>query len=336
MFQFEDISFIYYLLGLPLVALLLYGVHLRRGALLSKLGDAEVVERLMPDYSKVKWWVRFGLLLGSLAFLVFAGSNPQWGTKKEKAKALSADIFIALDISQSMMAEDISPSRLERAKRWTEKLVENLKGDRLGLIYFAGDAYLQSPLTTDYAAIELFVRSANTDLAGTQGTAIDEAISLATKAYEDDVAHQRALIIISDGEDHDQEAVQLAREKADGGLLIYTVGVGTEAGSFVPYMNRGVEQFKKDSEGKPVQSKLNIPYLQDIANAGSGEFYLVNQGQEAIDDLKTRLARMQRREVEQNSFSEYNSYFQYFLLIGLLLCFLEWIIPETKKWYSLR
>ena len=180
---------------------------------------------------------------------MFAASNPQWGTKKDKVKAQSADIFIAFDISQSMMAQDISPSRLERAKRFTEKLIRSLKGDRVGLIYFAGDAYLQMPLTNDYAAAELFIKSANPNLAGTQGTAIDEAIDLAVRAYEEDVKHQRALIIISDGEDHDEDAISMAKEGADAGLVIYTIGVGTETGAYIPFMNRGRTEFKKDDEG---------------------------------------------------------------------------------------
>ncbi len=336
MFRFEEISYLLYLAAVPAVAILLYLVYARRSALLGRLGDSELIERLLPEYSTKKWWLKYGLILVSLLFLIFSAANPQWGTKKEKVKAQSADIFIALDISQSMMAKDISPSRLERAKRWTEKLVDNLKGDRLGLIYFAGDAYLQSPLTSDYAAIEVFVGSANTNLAGTQGTAIDEAIQLAGNAYEDGVQHQRALIIISDGEDHDQLAIDAANAAASNGMIIYTVGVGTEQGAYVPFVNRGIEEFKKDKEGAPVQSRLNIGYLQEVAKAGKGEFYLVNQGQDAIDDMKMKLLRLQRREVEQRSFSEYNSYFQYFLLFGLLLCFLEWITPQTKKWYKLK
>ena len=324
-------------LGLvPVVAVVLLLAYKRRSQLLAKVGDLPLVERLIPEYSSRRWWYKFVLIVLSLAFLIFSATNPQWGTKKEKIKAQSADIYIALDISQSMMAKDISPSRLERAKRWTEKLVENLKGDRIGLIYFAGDAYLQSPLTSDYATVEVFVRSANTNLAGTQGTAIDEAINLAVKAYEDDVQHQRALVIISDGEDHSEAAVAAATAARDMGLSIYTVGAGTEQGSYVPFVNRGVEQFKKDSEGAPVMSRLNVNYLQEVAKAGSGEFYLLNQGQDAIDDIKSKLARLQRREVEQRSFSEYNSYFQYFLLVGLLLCFIEWIMPNTKRWYSLK
>lgn len=333
MFRFEDISYLTYLGILPIVVFLFYLVIASRGKLLSKLGDEVLIGQLLPNFSSKKMSFKYGLIICSLAFLIFSAANPQWGTKKEKVKAQSADIYIAMDISQSMMAKDISPSRLERIKRWTEKLVDNLKGDRIGLIYFAGDAYLQSPLTSDYAAIKVFVNSANTNLAGTQGTAIDEAIILAGKAYEEDAPSQKALIIISDGEDHEQKAIEAAKSAAAKGLIIYTVGAGTEAGAFVPFINHGMEQYKKDKEGKPVKSAINISYLQDLASAGQGGFYLVNQGQEAIDDIKDKLNRLERREIEQKSFSEYNSYYQYFLFFGLLFCFIEWIIPQTKSWY---
>jgi Ca-activated chloride channel family protein len=330
-FRFEDISFLFWLGIIPCLIGFLYIIYVWRKKRIAKVGNPELVSRLMPDSSMKRVWLKHILLLLGFTFVLVGASNPQWGTKKEKVKTQSADIFIAFDISQSMMAQDISPSRLERAKRFTEKLIQNLRGDRVGLIYFAGDAYLQMPLTNDYAAAELFVKSANPNLAGTQGTAIDEAIDLAMRAYEEDVKHQRALIIISDGEDHDESAIAKAKEGADAGLVIYTVGAGTETGAYIPFMNRGRAEYKKDEEGAPVMSRLNIPNLQEIARNGGGEFYLVNQGMDAINDLKDRLSRLQKREVEQKSFSEYNSYFQWFLGIGFLLLLLEWILPNGLR-----
>jgi len=330
-FRFEEISFLYWLIAIPVLLGLFYLLIQYRNRRVGKIGEANLIQRLMPGSSLKRRWIKNILLLSGLGLLLFSASNPQWGTKKEKTKVESADIFIAFDISQSMMAQDISPSRLERAKRFTEKMLRSFRGDRIGLIYFAGDAYLQMPLTNDYAAAELFIKSANPNLAGTQGTAIDEAIDLALKAYEDDVQHQRALIIISDGEDHEGRAVAKAKEGADGGLVIYTIGVGTENGAFVPYLNRGRAEYKKDDAGSPVTSKLNIESLQEIARNGGGEFYLVNQGEEAIADLKSRMDRLQRREVEQKSFSEYNSYFQWFLGIGLFLLLLDWVLPNGRK-----
>lgn len=331
MFRFEDISYLYLIALVPVMLGLLYLAHLWRAKRIGAIGQRDLVKRLMPDASVRRIWIKNALILTGLLLLFVAAANPQWGTKKEKSKVESADIFIAFDISQSMMAQDISPSRLERAKRFTEKLIRSVKGDRIGLIYFAGDAYLQMPLTNDYAAAELFIKSANPGLAGTQGTAIDEAIDLAMRAYQEEVRHQRALIIITDGEDHDGEALALAKEGAEDGLVIYTVGVGTEAGSYVPFLNRGVAEYKKDEDGNPVMSQLNVANLQEIARAGGGEFYLVNDGQDAIDDLTSRLDRLQKREVEQKSFSEYNSYFQWFLGIGFLLFLLDWILPAGLR-----
>lgn len=331
MFRFEEISFLFWIGLIPICFGLMFLVYLWRGKRIGAIGEENLVSRLMPEGSTTRLWLKNGLVLTGLLLLFVAAANPQWGTKKEKMKVQSADIFIAFDISQSMMTQDISPSRLERAKRFTEKMIRNLKGDRIGLIYFAGDAYLQMPLTNDYAAAEIFIKSANPNLAGTQGTAIDEAIDLAMKAYEEEVRHQRALIIITDGEDHEGLAMAKAKEGADDGLVIYTIGVGTENGAYVPYVDRGRAEYKKDEEGNPVVSKLNVPNLQDIARAGGGEFYLVNQGEDAISDLKSRLDRLQKREVEQKSFSEYNSYFQWFLGIAFILFLLDWMLPNGLK-----
>ncbi len=334
MFRFEDISYIYWLPLILVLVVFVYLIYMWRAKKKALFGDKDLLKRLMPDSNNLRFWIKNVLVLLGFMFLIIAAANPQWGTKKESVKTQSADIFIAFDISQSMMAQDISPSRIERAKRFVEKLIQNLKGDRVGLIFFAGDAYLQMPLTNDYAAALVSIKSANPNMAGTQGTAIDEAINMAMKAYEEDVKHQRALIIISDGEDHDQDAIDKAKSGAENGLVIYTVGVGTEKGGYVPYVNRGRSEFKKDETGAPVTSKLNIPNLQEIARVGGGEIYLVNQGEDAIINLRSKMDRLQKREIEQKSFSEHNSYFQWFILIGLLAFLIDWIMPNgLRKWF---
>lgn len=331
MFRFEHITCLYALPLVLLVAVLAYLFYQRKNVQLSKIGALHMMDRLMPDRSTRKEWTKYVLWMVGLTFLIIACSNPQWGTKKEKVKATAADIYIALDISRSMDAQDISPSRLERAKKFVEELIQTLRGDRIGLISFAGSAYLQIPLTSDYAAVQLYTNAANTDQAGTQGTAISEAINLANKAFEEDTPHQRALIIISDGEDHDSEAIAKASDARDQGLVTFTVGVGTTEGGMVPIIERGRETYKKYENGTPVQSKLNIELMQELASAGGGSFYLVNQGSEAIADLKSRLERIQKREVEQKSFTEYNSYFQYFLIIGILCLLLDLYIDQRKS-----
>ena len=335
MFRFEHIACLYFLPVVLLLGVLLYILAKRKKSQLAEIGDPELLDRLMVDRSTRKEWIKYGLWLLGLTMLILACSNPQWGTKKEKVKATAADIYIALDISRSMDAKDISPSRLERAKKFVEELIQNLKGDRIGLISFAGSAYLQIPLTTDYAAVQLYANAANTNQAGTQGTAIEEAILLANKAFEEGVRHQRALIVISDGEDHDADAVSAAKEARSEGLVTFAVGVGTTEGSMIPIINRGREEYKTDDEGIPVISKLNMNLMQDLASAGGGNFYLVNQGSDAVKDLKARLDRLQKRDIESKSFTEYNSYYQYFLFLGLLCLIIEQLLTQRKSsWWA--
>lgn len=297
----------------------------------SRLSESTLFDQLAPGFSWPRKYLKFALLLLSLAFLFVAWANPQWGNRKEKVTAKSSDIFVALDISQSMMAEDISPNRLERAKRLAINIVSGLKGNRIGLILFAGNAYLQMPLSSDLAAAQIFIQSANTNQAGTQGTAITEAIDLAQRAFEDDVDYQRALIVITDGENHDDVAIAKAKEARGNGLVIFTVGVGTEEGGYVPYEERGREQFKKDKDGVIVKSQLNLDLLRDLADAGSGKYFLIQQGEKIITELKSEIERIEKQEVEQRSFSEYASYFQYFLGFGLLLMLIEYLINNNSS-----
>jgi len=331
MFQFENISGMYSLALVPLVLLVLY-VSLRiKEKNLKTLMDLGMFSRLMPEWSKLYEWLKILFFCLSLAFLAIAWANPQWGTKRQKVKAKSSDVIIALDISQSMMAEDISPNRLERAKRMAVDLVRSLKGNRIGLIYFAGSAYLQMPLSNDFAAAELFIKSANTNQAGTQGTAIADAIDLGVSAFNEGEKSQKAMIIISDGENHDLEAIEAARTAQENGTFIYTIGVGTEAGDVVPVMNRGRKEYKVDKSGVPVKSRLNIAIMQDIAEAGQGETYLLNEGDELIADIKSELQKLEKKEVEQRSFSDFESYFQYFLFFGILFLVIEFLLSNKKR-----
>ena len=242
---------------------------------------------------------------------------------------MSSDIFIALDISQSMMVQDIPPNRLERAKKLAENLILDLKGNRIGLIFFAGEAFIQMPLTTDYAAALMFLKTADPKQIEAQGTAIVEAIDIADRSFMEDRDHQRAMIIISDGEDHDGEAIKRASDAADDGMTIFTCGVGTSEGDFMPYTNRmGVETYKTDENGNYIKSRVNIELMDAVASAGKGKYYSAVSGESSIDDLVFTLERMEKREMEQRSFTAYESYFQYFLLIAILLLVVELSLPE--------
>ncbi|MEL6389885.1 MAG: VWA domain-containing protein [Bacteroidota bacterium] len=331
MFRFEEPFYLAFLWVIPILGLL-YWVALRwRSRQLKKLGSETLLNRLFEGYSAYRSHVRLILISAVLLALIFAWANPQWGNKKEKVQAQSSDVFVALDISQSMMAEDISPNRLERAKRLTQNLIRALRGNRIGLIYFAGNAYLQMPLSNDYSAAQLFVSTANTRQASTQGTAISEAIDLAQRAYQDDKPNQRALIIITDGEDHDSDAIAKAKEASADGLSIFSIGVGTTDGAFIPFQSGGGEQYKRDAEGNPVKSSLNADLINDLADEGRGDSYLIGEGNTIITGIKRAVDQLEKRDVEQLAFTDYASYFQYFIAVALLLLVLDTLIPEGQK-----
>ncbi|MBT8219677.1 MAG: VWA domain-containing protein [Bacteroidia bacterium] len=331
MFRFENEYFLYALFMVPLLLALFGGVMWWRKRKLKQLGNLKLLDRLTPQYSRYKHWTKSILILLSLGFLIIGWANPQWGTKKEKVKRKSIDVFLAMDISNSMLAEDIAPSRMERTRNFTVKLIDQLKGERIGLILFAGNAYLQMPLTTDYAAAELFVRSANPSQAPAQGTAISEAIDLAEQSFSEDNKQHKVLIVLSDGENHDEEALERAQSAAANGLLIFAIGVGTPNGGYIPQAIGGRRDFKRDSEGAPIMTRLNEQMLADLASAGNGSYFNLAEGEKIVDALKTSLDRVEKRELEQRSFSEFESYFQYFIGIGLLLLIVEFLIPYTRS-----
>ncbi len=331
MFRFEHSYFLYAFAALPVMLgfFLLFLKWQKRAT--ARLGDTSLLKALMPDASKYRQGVKFGILLLALAFLIVGWANPQWGSKREKVNRKSVDVLIALDISTSMYAQDIPPNRLERAKRFAEGLVDKLKGERIGIILFAGAAYLQMPVTTDYAAAKLFLRSANPDLAGTQGTVIGDAIELAHRSFADEEKSHKALIIITDGEDHDGKALEQAESARDDGIFLFTVGVGTSSGSFIPISMHGREDYKRDNTGQPVRSQLNEEMLSEIAAKGDGFYFHINDGDATVSTaLQTRIDQMEKRELEVRSFTEYNSYFQYFIGAGLLLLLLEFLISYRR------
>ena len=312
--------------GVPALIILVYGYWQYRKKQVKTLGQLRILEKIAPGIGSRKNVLKNITPVFIIALLILAYANPQWGNKKEKVKIQSSDVFIALDISQSMMAEDVSPNRLERAKRLGQNLIQALKGNRIGLIYFAGNAYLQMPLSSDYSAALMFLSSANTNQAGTQGTAISEAIQLALRAFENDKATQRAMIIITDGETHDQESIAQAREAREMGLKIFTIGIGTEEGAFVPYGHQGRELYKRDENGNPVTSVLNTSLVKDLAEAGGGKSFLIGQGNQIISGLKRDIALLEKEEIEQRAFSDYASYFQYFLFLGILVLLVHFFL----------
>lgn len=336
MFRFEHVDHLYALGVLPVLILFFVLTWYARRRAIQRFGDTAIMQKLTPQLSKYKHSLKFILLLFALSALIIGWANPQWGMKKEKVKRKSSDIFIALDISHSMLAEDIPPSRIDRARKFAQDLIKQFRGDRIGTIIFAGNAYLQMPLTTDYAAAELFLKSANPDLAPTQGTAISDAIDLAERSFAEDNKHHKALVIITDGENHDEEAVQRAREASDNGLLIFTIGVGSTEGGYIPINVGGRFDYKRDQTGNPITTALNPELINQLAEAGNGAAFSLNDNTETVvEQLRERIDKIEKRELEQRSFTNYASYFQSFIGLGLLLIIIEFFLTYRKnRWLA--
>ena len=331
MFRFEHLNHFYALALIPILTVFFIFMRRKRLKALLRFGEARLVKRLMPKVSNIKHPLKFGILMLAFALLVVAWANPQLGSKREKAKRKASDVIIALDISNSMVSDDVKPSRLEFARAFTLDLVQALKGERIGSIVFAGNAYLQMPLTTDYAAAAMFLKSSNPNQAPTQGTAISEAVDVAEKAFGEGAKSNKVLIIISDGEDHDSEAIDRARTAKDNGLVIFTVGVGTPEGGFMPIDFGGTTDYKRDDKGQPIRTTLNEQMMKDIARAGNGEYFNIATTNGVIEAMQNRIDKVEKKEMESRSFSEYESYFQYFVLFALLILLLEFVMTYKKS-----
>lgn len=329
MFRYEHPEYLWLLAAVPVLALLVMAYWFWRKNALTRLGN---VERVMPGFSKTKFWLKNGLLAIGLALLAIAWANPQLGAKKQTVTQESSDVFVALDISQSMLCQDVAPSRLELAKAFAQKLVQTLEGERIGLIFFAGNAYLQMPLSTDYSFIIQSIQSATPDLITEQGTAIPSAIELARQSFGYEPGGGRAIIIITDGEDHDEGAVDKAEKAFDDGIVIYTVGAGTLGGGPIPVGDTDVSQYKRDNDGEIVRTRLNENLLRQIALAGGGgQVFNVSQGDAAISALRREVDNLQKRELEVRSYAEFESWYQWFLLPALLLFLQEVLISFRKR-----
>ena len=304
-----------------------------RAKQLAALGKPKTVQQLMPGLSPGRFKLKAALLLFALACLAIAWANPQWGSRKVQRQGKSADLFIALDISRSMLAEDVQPNRLQRAKKFAERLIENLAGDRIGLIVFAGGAFVQMPLSTDYDLAQLLLNTANPDMTDRQGTAIADAIQIALESYDPEDEDARALVIISDGETHDEETLKMARKAAKEGLVIVAVGVGTTKGSRIPLEGtRGRKVYLTDKNGQPVITKLEEKKLRKMAETAKGAFFLLSGNtDEVAQKTAEKLRKLERKVSEQRSYTERKSYFHVFVLLACLSLLMHSLLPWQKK-----
>jgi Ca-activated chloride channel family protein len=335
MFHFENTTYFYLLLLVPVAIGLFVGALWQTRQLRAHFGDLLGLERLAPDISTYKRPFKFGLLLLAFVFLVLAMANPRMGNTTQSVEREGIDVYIALDISRSMWARDVKPDRMERARQFAQKLVNELRGDRVGLIVFAGYPYLQMPLTTDYAAATSFIQIASPKLDVSQGTAIELAINQVLDiSAKENQEKQRAIIIITDGENHETQAPQAAQTAKEQGVTTFVVGIGTEAGAPIPLQDSRYAQFQRDEQNNIVQSKMNTPLLQQIAQKGGGKFYKANQKSDlVIARLVKELSKLERSSFEQQEFDVYETYYQYFVAVALLLLILEFTISYRKsKW----
>ena len=334
MYQIEEISWLW--LGIiPLLVMLLFiGDRIWKSNIQDNFLSKNALMRLSPNISSFKPYLRIFTILFCLIFLVLAMINPQMGTKMETFKRFGVDIVFAVDVSRSMLAEDIVPNRLEKSKQLVNQIINTLNGDRIGIVAYAGKAFPQLPITTDYSSGKMFLQSMNTDMISSQGTAIDEAIQLATNYYDDESKIERILIIISDGEDHNDVSVDMAKIASEKGIIIYTIGVGKEKGAPIPIKKNGlIQSYKKDNKGEVVITKLNRQVLVDIANQTGGEFIDGTETKFVVNRIGEILKETEKKEFESKKFSEYKDQFQWFLAIGLLLLFIEIFLFDSKTFW---
>ena len=331
MYLFEEKIYLWLLCIIPVLVLLFVLLSYWRYRAQRKYAEKNMLSHLIPDRSWFKPILKLVTVSVGILFLVIALVNLKAGTKIETVKREGVDIVFAVDISKSMLAEDIAPSRLEKAQQLVTQIINNLASDRIGLIAYAGSAVPQLPITTDYSSAKMFLQSMNTDLVSSQGTAISEAIQLAESYYTEDSEASKVLVIISDGEDHEGESMDYAEAAAEKGIRIITIGVGTQKGGTIPIKRNGiVREFKKDNDGKTVITKLNSETLEEIASTGNGTYIDGTITASVIEQLKEELAGIDKIEFESQQYADFESQFQWFLGLGLFFLFLDLFYLEKK------
>ncbi len=332
-FRFEHIIFLWSLLALiPLMIIVFIFIQRWKNKRLKQLTNQQVIKRLMPNVSFTLPIVKFIVLSFAFVFLLLGLANLQYGTTMEEAKKEGVDLMIALDVSNSMLAEDLSPNRLDRAKRAIYQLIEKLQNDRLGIIVFAGESYVQLPITTDYSSAKLFLETIGTDIVPTQGTAIGSAIDLAMESFDFETTTSKAIIVITDGENHEDDAVSAAQKAVEMEVSVHTIGMGSEQGAPLPIYKMGKQVgFRTDNTGNTVVSKLDETMLKKIASAGNGSYVRATNANAGLGIIMDEIGKMEKKEFDSKVFKNYESRFQIFLLIALFLLVLEFFISTRRS-----
>ena len=328
MFRFEDPIYLYLLAVIPLLIVIHWLMHRQQKKRLRRFGDPELVRQLMPDVSRLRPAVKFWLVLTALALLIVLLARPQLGTKISHEKRTGIETIICMDISNSMLAEDVAPSRLDRAKMMVENLVDHFSNDKIGLIVFAGDAFVQLPITSDYVSAKMFLSSISPSMIANQGTDIAAAINMATHSFTQQEGVGRAIIVITDGEDHEGGAQEAATAAKDKGMRTYVLGVGSPNGAPIP---TGDGDYLKDNSGQTVMTGLNETMCRQLADAGDGAYIHVENNSNAHELLDNELDKLAKKEISSTIYSDYDEQFQAVGILVLLLLIIEVCILEIKS-----
>ncbi len=331
LFRFANPNFLYLLLLLPVVILLYIIDRIRKRRALQRLGDKNLVGRLVPELSQIRILIKFVLQLVVLSAAIIMLARPQFGSKIEDVKKQGVEVIIALDVSNSMLAEDIQPNRLTRAKQAISRLVDDLDNDKIGLIVFAGDAYTQIPITTDYVSAKMFLSTISPDMVPKQGTAIGAAIDLGVRSFSPGEGKSKAMVIITDGENHEDDPVAAAEEASKAGIVIHTIGIGSTEGVPIPVMNNGRRDYLKDANGNTVITKLDEDILKKIAISANGNYVRASNSNIGLDEIYSEIKRMKKQELESSVYTEYNDQFQIFAIIAIFLLLVDFLVMERKN-----
>jgi len=334
MYELEEKGYLYLLFIIPILVLLFLYVQYWKRKKQREFGDIELVRKLSPEKSIFKPVLKFSLVLVALIALIFGLINPKMGTKMETVKREGIDIVFAVDVSKSMLAEDVAPSRLDKSKQIVSQIINQLGNDRIGIVAYAGSAFPVLPITTDYGVAKMFLQSMNTTMVSSQGTSLDDAIKLSATFFDKGNKTSKLLIMISDGEDHSEGAADAAAEANKTGMKIITIGVGTEKGGPIPLKRNGiVESFQRDNNNEVVTTKLNPESLTAIAKATKGAYINGSNTKEVLDYIKKALENIEKTEFESTQMANFQSQFQWFLGIAFTLLFLDiFLLERTTNW----
>ncbi|KOO68914.1 vWA domain-containing protein [Xylanibacter rarus] len=328
MFRFENPAFLYLLIIIPVIIVIRFLEMRKRKLKLKKFGDLSLLKQLMPDVSSSRKSLKFWLMIAALALLIVMLARPQMGTKISQEKRKGIEVIISLDISNSMRAEDVVPSRLDKSKMLVENMVDNFTNDKVGLVVFAGDAFIQLPITSDYVSAKMFLQNTDPSLIATQGTDLAGAIELSSKSFTQQDKVGRAILIITDGEDHEGGAIEAAEKARKNGIRVFVLGVGSTKGSPVPDGNGG---YMKDNSGQEVISALNEEMCKQVAQAGGGAYIHVDNTSLAQRQLNDELTKLQKGDISSVVYSEYDEQFQAVGILVLILLIIEMLILERKN-----